>query len=152
MPKAEIAATGGYDLSLNRYKEVVHEAVEHARPAEIIAELRALEEEIAEGLDAAGGDAGVNMLPQDISMVALGRDCRLEMPKTVKTMSGVPHCQASENSNRNDRSSEARLRRLSEGDARVSKFARHGDHSVLLVGITWLLRAMDDPGSDVQSS
>ena len=52
VPKAEIAATGGYDLSLNRYKEVEHEAVEHASPAEIIAELRAIEAEIAEGLDA----------------------------------------------------------------------------------------------------
>jgi type I restriction enzyme M protein len=52
VPKAEIAATGGWDLSLNRYKEVAHVAVEHASPAEIIAELRAIEAEIAEGLDA----------------------------------------------------------------------------------------------------
>ena len=50
MPKAEIAAAG-YDLSINRYKEVVHEATEHRPPKEIIAELKALEEEIAEGLD-----------------------------------------------------------------------------------------------------
>ena len=48
MPKAEIAAAG-YDLSLNRYKEVVHEEVEHESPAEIIAELRRIEAEIAEG-------------------------------------------------------------------------------------------------------
>ena len=40
-----------YDLSINRYKEVVHEAVEHRPPKEIIAELKALEGEIAEGLD-----------------------------------------------------------------------------------------------------
>ena len=39
----------GYDLSLNRYKEVVHEEVEHRPPKEILAELKALEEEIAEG-------------------------------------------------------------------------------------------------------
>ena len=52
VPKAEIAATGGWDLSLNRYKELAHEAVEHASPAEIIAELRAIEAEIIEGLDA----------------------------------------------------------------------------------------------------
>jgi type I restriction enzyme M protein len=52
VPKTEIAATGGWDLSLNRYKEVEHDAVEHAAPAEIIAELRAIEAEIAEGLDA----------------------------------------------------------------------------------------------------
>ena len=31
VPKADIAAQG-YDLSLNRYKEVVHEAVEHLPP------------------------------------------------------------------------------------------------------------------------
>ena len=48
--KAEIAAAD-YDLSLNRYKEVVHEAAEHRAPKEIIAELRALEREISEGLD-----------------------------------------------------------------------------------------------------
>lgn len=47
----EIAATGSWDLSLNRYKEVEHEEVEHESPAAIIAELRAIEEEIAEGLD-----------------------------------------------------------------------------------------------------
>jgi len=50
VPKAEIAAAD-YDLSLNRYKEVVHEATEHRPPKEIIAELKALEREIAEGLD-----------------------------------------------------------------------------------------------------
>ena len=49
VPKAEIAAAG-YDLSLNRYKEVVHDEVEHRPPREIIAELKALEREIAEGL------------------------------------------------------------------------------------------------------
>ncbi len=37
----------GYDLSLNRYKEVEHEEVEHRDPLEIIAELQALEAEIA---------------------------------------------------------------------------------------------------------
>jgi type I restriction enzyme M protein len=50
VPKAEIAATG-YDLSINRYKEVVHEAAEHRPPREIIAELKRLESEIAEGLE-----------------------------------------------------------------------------------------------------
>jgi type I restriction enzyme M protein len=49
VPKADIAAAG-YDLSINRYKEVVHEVQEHRPPKEIIAELKALEEEIAEGL------------------------------------------------------------------------------------------------------
>ena len=45
VPKADIAAHG-YDLSLNRYKEVVHEEIEHRRPKEILAELAKLEEEI----------------------------------------------------------------------------------------------------------
>ena len=35
VPKADIAAQG-YDLSLNRYKEVVHEEVEHRAPKEIL--------------------------------------------------------------------------------------------------------------------
>lgn len=47
----EITATGGWDLSLNRYKEVEHVEVEHDSPVAIIAELRAIEAEIAEGLD-----------------------------------------------------------------------------------------------------
>ncbi|MBB5045964.1 type I restriction enzyme M protein [Rhodopseudomonas rhenobacensis] len=50
VPKAEITAAG-YDLSLNRYKKVVHEATEHRPPKEIIAEMKALEQEIADGLD-----------------------------------------------------------------------------------------------------
>ncbi|MGH7024799.1 MAG: type I restriction-modification system subunit M [Caulobacteraceae bacterium] len=50
VPKAEIAEGGAYDLSINRYKETVHQAVEHRTPAAIIAELKVLEAEIAEGL------------------------------------------------------------------------------------------------------
>ena len=50
VPKAEIAVAG-YDLSINRYKEVVHEAAEHRPPKDIIAELKVLEQEIADGLD-----------------------------------------------------------------------------------------------------
>jgi type I restriction enzyme M protein len=44
-------ASNGYDLSLNRYKEVEHEKAEHDLPADIIRELRAIEAEISEGLD-----------------------------------------------------------------------------------------------------
>lgn len=51
VPLADIQATGTWDLSLNRYKEVAHEEVTHQPPKEIIAELRAIEAEIAEGLD-----------------------------------------------------------------------------------------------------
>jgi type I restriction enzyme M protein len=50
VPKAEIAATGTYDLSLNRYKQVEHAEVTHDPPAAIIADLRKLEDEISEGL------------------------------------------------------------------------------------------------------
>jgi type I restriction enzyme M protein len=45
VPKADIAAEG-YDLSINRYKEVVHEAVEHEHPLDILARLQQLEVEI----------------------------------------------------------------------------------------------------------
>ena len=50
VPKPKIAATGSYDLSLNRYKEVEHEDQTHAAPADIIRELRALEKDISSGL------------------------------------------------------------------------------------------------------
>ena len=46
---SEIAASG-YDLSLNRYKEVVHEHVEHIPPKQLIAELKQLEAEIQAGV------------------------------------------------------------------------------------------------------
>lgn len=54
VPKGDIAANG-YDLSLNRYKEVVHEEVQHRTPAEILEELRRIEGEIAEGMKALEG-------------------------------------------------------------------------------------------------
>jgi type I restriction enzyme M protein len=49
VPKAELAANG-YDLSLNRYKEVVHEAVDHLPPQEILTKLAALETQIQQGM------------------------------------------------------------------------------------------------------
>ncbi|MCK0770300.1 type I restriction-modification system subunit M [Chromohalobacter canadensis] len=48
VPKEEIASHD-YDLSINRYKEVEYEAVEHDSPREILQRLAELEEEIAEG-------------------------------------------------------------------------------------------------------
>lgn len=48
VPKAEIAANG-YDLSLNRYKEVEYQTVQHEAPPAILARLKALEQEIAQG-------------------------------------------------------------------------------------------------------
>jgi type I restriction enzyme M protein len=47
--KQEIAGAG-WDLSLNRYKEVVRDEVQHRTPKEILSELRRLETEIAEGI------------------------------------------------------------------------------------------------------
>lgn len=49
VPKADIAAQG-YDLSLNRYKETVHDDVEQRPPLEIVADLEKLEAEIQDGL------------------------------------------------------------------------------------------------------
>jgi type I restriction enzyme M protein len=49
VPVADIVAQG-YDLSLNRYKYIVHDEVEHRPPLEIIAEIEVLESEIAQGL------------------------------------------------------------------------------------------------------
>ena len=47
--KAKIAASG-YDLSLNRYKEVENEEQNHDAPSDIISELRVLEGKISRGL------------------------------------------------------------------------------------------------------
>lgn len=50
VPKGEIVDEG-YDLSLGHYKEVLQEAVDHAQPREIIAQLEQIEEEIRARLD-----------------------------------------------------------------------------------------------------
>ena len=47
VPKAEIAAND-YDLSINKYKQVVHPAVEYPPTREILANIKALESQIAE--------------------------------------------------------------------------------------------------------
>jgi len=49
VPKAEIVGNG-YDLSLNRYKEVVHEEVDHVPPEKILATLDELETRIQQGM------------------------------------------------------------------------------------------------------
>jgi type I restriction enzyme M protein len=49
VPKADIVANG-YDLSINRYKEVVHEVVAHLPPKDIMAKLAELESEIQAGM------------------------------------------------------------------------------------------------------
>jgi len=50
IPKSEIR-TQNYDLSLNRYKEVVHEEVAHRPPGEILKALGKLEAEIRQGMN-----------------------------------------------------------------------------------------------------
>jgi type I restriction enzyme M protein len=48
VPKSEIAGNN-YDLSINRYKEIEYEAVEHESPKQILKRLAKLEEEIVKG-------------------------------------------------------------------------------------------------------
>ena len=48
--KREEIEAADYDLSLNRYKEVVHEHVDHVAPLQLIAELNAIEADIQAGL------------------------------------------------------------------------------------------------------
>src|SRR5207253_4656749 len=50
VPKVDIAAAD-YDLSVNRYREVLHASTEHESPEAILQELSALEGEINSGLD-----------------------------------------------------------------------------------------------------
>lgn len=52
--KAEIAGND-YDLSINRYREVVYEEVHHESPKKLLAELRALEDEIMKGIQGLEG-------------------------------------------------------------------------------------------------
>ena len=74
MPKADIVAQN-YDLSLNRYKEVVHEDIEHRDPLEIIADLEALEAEIAYGnVDPALRDKAESMIDEARTMLQQGKE------------------------------------------------------------------------------
>ena len=57
VPKADLAAQG-YDLSLNRYKEVVHAEVAHRPPGEILKALGQLEAEIQRGMKELEGMIG----------------------------------------------------------------------------------------------
>ena len=58
VPKGDIAGND-YDLSINRYKEVIHAEAEHLPPKEILAKLAVLETEIAAGMKALEGMLGV---------------------------------------------------------------------------------------------
>ena len=55
MVPVEQIRENGYDLAINRYREVAHEAVEYEKPAVILARLRELEKEIAADLNAIEG-------------------------------------------------------------------------------------------------
>jgi len=57
VPKREIV-DNGYDLSINRYKEIPYEEVEYEAPAVILGRLRDLEGEIRSGLDRLEGLLG----------------------------------------------------------------------------------------------
>ena len=50
VPKADIVAQD-YDLSLNRYKEIVHDETQHRPPLDIVADIQQLEREIVAGLE-----------------------------------------------------------------------------------------------------
>jgi type I restriction enzyme M protein len=53
VPVEEIRANQ-YDLSINRYKEVAYEVVEHEAPEAILGKLRQIEVEIGKDLEALG--------------------------------------------------------------------------------------------------
>ncbi len=57
VPKAEIKENG-YDLSINRYKEIVYEEVEYDPPAVILDRVAELEKEIMKGVDELRGMVG----------------------------------------------------------------------------------------------
>ena len=50
VPKADIASND-YDLSINRYREIVYDEIEYPAPAEILDELSELETEIQQGVE-----------------------------------------------------------------------------------------------------
>ena len=49
VPKSEIVANN-YDLSINKYKEVVYEKVEYPKPSVLISEIEELQKEITSDL------------------------------------------------------------------------------------------------------
>lgn len=50
VPKAEIV-DNGYDLSINKYKEIVHEEVEYEKPEVILGRIAEMEREILKGIE-----------------------------------------------------------------------------------------------------
>ena len=58
MPGDQDLNAYGYDLSLNRYKEIIHEEAEHRTPGEILDELERIETEIQQGMSELKGMLG----------------------------------------------------------------------------------------------
>jgi len=50
VPRAEIAKSGSYELTINRYKEITYDEIDYDAPAKIVADLRQLDEEFRAGL------------------------------------------------------------------------------------------------------
>ena len=92
MPKADIVAQG-YDLSLNRYKEVVHEEVEHLHQRRSSRGLAKLEEEIQQGMKELEGMLGDLAACQRMTIFTaaivaetdLSGDVRLTQPQMTVT-------------------------------------------------------------------
>jgi type I restriction enzyme M protein len=49
VPKSDIVAAG-YDLSINQYREILHEAAVYRDPRDILKNLAAIEDDIRQGL------------------------------------------------------------------------------------------------------
>ena len=54
MVPVEEIRENGYDLSINRYKEIVYEEIEYDPPKKIIADIQKIEDEIQQGLKELG--------------------------------------------------------------------------------------------------
>jgi hypothetical protein len=76
VPKADIEGNG-YDLSINRYKEVVHAVSEHLPPKEILAKLAVLEAEIQAGMKELEGMLAIQRQARRIKIgVKNGKFCQ----------------------------------------------------------------------------
>jgi len=95
VPKADIVAQG-YDLSLNRYREIEYDEVTHRAPLDVIANIETLEDEITKGLAelkgarGAEGDVVVRSVPLG-ELIAKAKSARAggsEYPLLSMTMHG----------------------------------------------------------------
>ena len=86
VPKDDIAAND-YDLSINRYKEIVYDEVDHSPPSEILDELAALEEEIQKGIEDLKATAGMSVENSgqlgEVAEIQLHEVCRPKQGQTI---------------------------------------------------------------------